>query len=68
MPVFSSMLTSMVPGGGFRYRRHTAPARIQKEGSSARLSQPRTLCGRTLASASARPTVAGEMARPRSPR
>src|SRR5438128_1125261 len=52
MPVFSSTLISTVPGGGFRYRRHTTPALTQKAGSSAQLSQPRTLCGRTLASAS----------------
>ena len=68
MPVFSSMLTSTVPGGGCRYRWHTAPALTQNAGSSARLSQPRTLCGRTLASASTRPTVAGEIGRPRSRR
>src|SRR6266568_5973175 len=68
MPVFSSTLISTVPGGGFRYRRQICPARSQNAGSSARLSQPRTLCGRTLASASTRPTVAAETARPRSPR
>ncbi|HEY3952523.1 MAG TPA: hypothetical protein VGM53_04050 [Streptosporangiaceae bacterium] len=68
MPVFSSTLIRTVPGGGFRYRRQTCPALAQKEGSSARLSQPRTLCGRTLAPASTRPTVAGEIARLRSPR
>ena len=67
MPVFSSTLISTVPGGGFRYRRQTCPALAQNAGSSARLSQPRTLCGRTLASPSTRPTVAAEIARPARP-
>ena len=65
MPVFSSTLASTAAGGGSRYSRHTAPARTQNVSSSARLSQPRTLCGRTFASPSTRPTVAADIARPR---
>ena len=41
-----------------------APARTQNVASSARLSEPRTLCGRTFASPSTRPTVDADIARP----
>src|SRR6478609_2021462 len=68
MPVFSSTLTSSVSGERSRYRRHTCPAWAQKAGLSVRLSQPRTLCGRTLASARTRPTVEADSTRPRSAR
>lgn len=61
IPVFSSMQITTVSAGGRRYRSHTAAACAQNCSSSARLSHPRTRCGRSSSSARTRPIWEAEI-------